>query len=126
MSAKRRVLLVDDEVAFTRLVKLNLELGGVYEVQVEQHGAQGFAAAQAFQPEVILLDVIMPDMDGPTVAKQLAADERLKSVPIVFLTATVMKRGVSVPPPDLVGHPVIPKPVSMSELRACLERLLPT
>ena len=123
MTTKRRVLVIDDEATFTRLVKMNLEAGGSYEVREEHHGARGLAAAQAFRPDVILLDVIMPDMDGHQVAAQLAADGRLKSVPIVFLTATVMKRGGDTPPTALAGRPVIPKPVSLPELRACLEHI---
>ena len=123
MAAPRRVLIIDDEQAFTRLLKMNLEVGGAYEVREESHGARGLAAAQAFHPDVILLDVIMPDMDGHQVAAQLAADGQLKSVPIIFLTATVMRHGVNAQPASLAGHPVIPKPVSLPELRTCLEHL---
>ncbi len=124
MSVPRRVLIVDDEATFTRLVKMNLEAGGAYEVREESHGERALAAAQAFHPDVILLDVIMPDMDGHQIAAQLAADAQLASVPIIFLTATVMKRGVETSPTSLAGRPVIPKPVSMSELRSRLETIV--
>ena len=121
----RRVLIIDDEATFTRLVKMNLEADGAYEVREEHHGARGLSAAQAFHPDVVLLDVIMPDMDGHQVAAQFAADATLASVPIIFLTATVMKRGVDTLPASLAGRPVIPKPVSMRELRACLAQIVP-
>ena len=65
----------------------------------------------------------MPDMDGPQVAAQMAADAHLNAVPVIFVTATVMKQGVHVLPASLAGRPVIPKPVSMIELRACLDHL---
>ncbi len=126
MAATRRVLIIDDEATFTRLVKMNLEAGGAYEVREEHQGVRGLAAAQAFRPDVILLDVIMPDLDGPQVAAQLAADAQLRAVPIIFLTATAMKRDADAPPTALAGRPVIPKPVSMPELRACLERCFPS
>lgn len=126
MAEKPRILVVDDETAFTRLVKLNLEAGGLYEVREEHYGVKALEAARAFRPDVILLDVIMPDMDGHQIAGQLAADGQLKNIPIIFLTATVMKPGTHAPPTSLAGRPVIPKPVSMAELRTCLEQLLRT
>ena len=126
MAEKHRILIVDDETTFTRLVKLNLEVGGLYDVREEHHGSKALEVARAFRPDVILLDVIMPDMDGHQIAGQLAADGQLKNVPIIFLTATVMKQGTQAPPTPLAGRPVIPKPVSMPELRTCLEQLLRT
>src|SRR5919109_851520 len=65
---KPRILIVDDEPAFTRLVKLALEQDGYYEVQEENHGRHALAAALEFRPDLVLLDVIMPDMGGAEVA----------------------------------------------------------
>ena len=68
MNRKKRILLVDDEPAFTRLMKLNLECNSAYEVKVENDGGKALAAARAYRPDLIFLDVIMPDVDGGQVA----------------------------------------------------------
>lgn len=118
--AKKRILLIDDEPSFTRMLRLNLERTGAYEVREENRGAKGLATATEFKPDLILLDVIMPDADGGTVAAQLRADKNLKDVPIVFLTAVVTKKEEGM----IGGRPFIAKPASASDVIACIERHL--
>ena len=84
-----RILVVDDELALTRLLKLNLEGNGHYFVREENRGAHALAAAREFKPDVIVLDIIMPDISGGNVAAQLKADPALKRTPIIFLTALI-------------------------------------
>lgn len=115
---KKRILLVDDEPSFTRMLRLNLEKTGAYEVREENRGAQGLAAAREFKPDLILLDVIMPDADGGDVAAQIKADKNLKDTPIVFLTAVVTKKEEGL----IGGRPFIAKPVSAKELIDCIEK----
>ena len=86
---KKRILIIDDEASFTRMVKLNLEKTGAFEVREENKATYALAAAREFKPDVILLDVIMPTMDGGDVAAQIRNDRHLKGTPIIFLTATV-------------------------------------
>lgn len=86
---RRRILVVDDEPAITRLLKLNLEGSGFYVVQEENRGAHALAAARKFKPDLILLDIIMPDISGGDVAAQLKADPFLKQTPVIFLTALI-------------------------------------
>lgn len=117
---KKRILLIDDEVSFTRMLRLNLEKTGAYEVREENKGARGLAAAREFKPDLILLDVIMPDADGGDVASQIKADQSLKDTPIVFLTAVVTKKEEGM----VGGHPFIAKPVGAKELVECIERNL--
>ena len=119
---KKRILLIDDEVTFTELLKLNLEQTGAYEVRVENKGAAAVAVARAFKPDLILLDIVMPDLDGGRVAAQLQADPRLADTPIVFLTAVVTKGEAKKHQGVIVGFPLIAKPVSTDELIACIER----
>ena len=88
---KKRVLLVDDEASFTHVLRLNLEKSGGYEVREENSGARALDAAREFHPDIILLDVIMPDMDGGSVASQIQAEEGLRGTIIVFLTAVRSK-----------------------------------
>jgi len=120
---KERILLIDDEVAFTRLLKLNLEATGVYEVRVANWGLQGLAAARAFRPDLIFLDVLMPDMGGGDVAAKLKADARTKQIPIVFLTATVLQEEAETAS-RIGGHAFLLKPVSTKDLIDCVETQL--
>ncbi len=120
----KRLLLVDDEEPFTRLLKLNLEEGGEYEVRVENEGLQAIAAACEFEPDLILLDVIMPDADGGEVAARLRTHEKLRNVPIVFLTAAVSKQELAGPSGTIGGRVFVAKPVNKRDLLEIIEREL--
>ncbi len=120
---KHRILVIDDEVTFASLLKLNLELLGEYEVCTESHGARGLEVARRFHPDLVLLDVIMPDMSGTDVAQQLRADEEVHDVPIVFLTAAVSRAEAAASRPA-DGTVTMAKPVTMQELLACIRRRL--
>lgn len=121
--AKPRILLIDDEVSFTNLMQINLEEQG-YEVRVENRGAQGVETARDFQPQLIFLDVVMPDMDGGQLAAQILADEQLRHIPIVYLTAVVSKREEKAHNGIIGGNAFLAKPVSTEEILACIERSL--
>ena len=118
--AKKRVLLVDDEKSFTNLLKLNLEDTGQYEVRVENWAEDALTAAREFKPDLILLDVIMPGMDGGDVAGQIRNDRHLKGTPIVFLTATVSQREAGVQGLNSGGSLFLAKPVSFEQLVNCI------
>lgn len=121
---KIRILVVDDEAGFTNLLKLNLEQTGAYEVREEHRAVRALAAARAFKPDLILLDVVMPEMDGGELAARLTADADLKDTPIVFLTATVSQEEASRRSRLIGGHPCIAKPVGLDEVTACITRYL--
>ncbi|MEY2600452.1 MAG: hypothetical protein RLZZ142_2711, partial [Verrucomicrobiota bacterium] len=89
---KKRVFIVDDEVGFTRLLRLTLEKTGSYLVREENHGPNALESAKSFRPDIIFLDVVMPELEGGEIAKILRAEPTLASVPIVFLTAIVSQR----------------------------------
>jgi CheY-like chemotaxis protein len=88
---KKRILVVDDSDDITGPLKLYLERTGSFAVRVEREGTKGLQAAKEFRPDLILLDIMMPDMDGGDVAAAIEEDEEVKEIPIVFLTATVTK-----------------------------------
>ena len=88
---KKQILIVDDEEGITRMIKLALEQTGHYEVCEENKPMRALMTAWSFQPELIILDVLMPGMGGNELAKLLKADRRIKNVPIIFLTATVTR-----------------------------------
>jgi CheY-like chemotaxis protein len=120
----KRLLLVDDEEPFTRLVKLNLEQTGRYTVRIENDGAKALATAREFAPDLILLDVIMPDADGGEVAALIKADAALKAVPIIFLTAAVSQKELDGPSGMIGGRMFIAKPVNKRSLIELIDQQL--
>jgi CheY-like chemotaxis protein len=82
----RRVLVVDDERSIRLLCRVNLVASGM-EVLEASNGREGLELARRQRPDLVLLDVMMPELDGWTVARELAADEQTRDIPIVFLTA---------------------------------------
>jgi CheY-like chemotaxis protein len=112
---KKRILYVDDDQQVARLTKIMLERKRPYEVKVENDSRKALGTARDFQPHLILLDMIMPEMDGGDVAHLLQQDAVLKQVPIVFVTAVAK---------PIEGFPFLSKPVSIEAVIACIERLL--
>lgn len=125
MSQKKKILIIDDEANLTMLVKLNLEKTGHYEVREENRALRGLAAAREFKPDLVLLDVMMPDLDGGDVLAQLKADPNLKDVPVVFLTATVLKEEIAKKGGSIGGYPFIPKPFRAEVLLDRIKKMLP-
>jgi DNA-binding response OmpR family regulator len=121
---KKRILVVDDESSITRLLKLNLEQTGDYLVRAENSSRAALAAAEEFRPDLVLLDVMMPDLDGGDLASRLQAHAKLKAVPVVFLTATVTREEVRARHGLIGGQPFLAKPVNLHEVLGCLERHL--
>ncbi len=117
-----RVLVVDDEAPIRLLCRVNLEAEGM-EVLEAADGIAGVEAARAARPDVILLDVMMPGMDGWQVAEQLVEDEATSQIPLVFLTARAelrdRARGL-----ELGGVDYITKPFNPVELASVVEQLL--
>jgi len=119
-SEKKRVLIVDDEVSFARMVKLNLEKTGAFEVRAENKANCALPAAREFKPDLIILDVIMPGMDGGDVSNQIKRDRNLKDTPIIFLTATVSKREAGDVGLNSGGELFLAKPVTVENLIQCI------
>lgn len=118
---KKRVLVVDDEMDFTHMVKMVLEMTGDYTVREVVYAASVLEMAREFKPDVILLDCMMPGMDGGEVAAQIQNDPALKDTPFIFLTATVAA-------PEKSGsgcfggeQTFLPKPIQLDGLIACIE-----
>jgi CheY-like chemotaxis protein len=121
---KRRILVVDDQACNTQLVKQYLEATGIYEVREENEARAALAAAEAFHPQLVLLDVMMPGMDGGELAACFQANSKLKDVPIVFLTSLVSKREVEAGGGRVGRFPFLAKPIVLPELAACLRHHL--
>ncbi len=82
----KKILVVDDEEKLAANLKVFLELNG-YEVEVGNNGEEGLAKAKAFNPDLIISDVMMPVMDGYTMLKEIKMDQSLIDTPIIMLTA---------------------------------------
>jgi len=121
---KKRILVVDDQSDITRLLKHGLEQTEDYAVREENDSRAALAAAEEFQPHLILLDVMMPGMDGGELATSLRASAKLKSVPIVFLTAAITNEEVAERQGQSGGWPILAKPFAIPDVVACLERHL--
>ncbi|MCA9406755.1 MAG: response regulator [Candidatus Omnitrophica bacterium] len=118
---RKKILLVDDEKGFTAMLKLNLETAGNYDVRVENEADKAINAAMQFKPNLILMDVIMPKMEGPDVAFEIKSNSMLSSTPIVFLTATVTRDEVEAQGGRIGGHTFIAKPALLPELIQSIE-----
>jgi DNA-binding response OmpR family regulator len=117
-----RVLVIDDEAPIRLLCRVNLEAEGM-QVYEAGDGQSGLAKAREERPDVILLDVMMPEMDGWQVAEELLADTRTDGIPIIFLTARAevrdRARGL-----DLGGVDYVTKPFNPVELAPLVEELV--
>lgn len=85
--AKKKILVVDDEISFCKLLKMNLEKRGPFEVLTTSNPNDVMQLAKENRPDLILLDILMPEMDGMTVAANLKAGKDTEDIPIAFLTA---------------------------------------
>ena len=117
-----RVLVIDDEAPIRLLCRVNLEAEQM-EVLEAADGPSGLATARAETPDVILLDVMMPGLDGWRVAEELLVDDNTAGIPIVFLTARAelrdRARGI-----DLGGVDYVTKPFNPVELAPLVRDLL--
>jgi len=84
---RRRILIIDDEKDLCFFVKQNLKLLGNYEVIIARNGKEGIRAARVRKPDLILLDIIMPGLDGFEVLKRLKENKKTFFIPVIFLTA---------------------------------------
>ena len=109
MVTLQRILYVEDEADIQAVAKLALEMVGGFTVKVCSSGEEALREAAAFAPDMILLDVMMPGMDGPTTLKGLREQPSLAAVPIAFMTAKVQPQEIS-HYKSLGARDVIPKP----------------
>lgn len=127
MTDKKRILVVDDEPDFALIVQGNLEKEG-FEVDVAYNGVEGLEKVKANPPDAIVLDVMMPEMDGYEVCKELKDDDATCEIPIVLLTAVASHvtstryshaDGMSTEADDYIA-----KPASAEEITNSIKSLL--
>ena len=122
VAGETRVLVIDDEAPIRLLCRVNLEAEGIHVLEAAD-GTTGLDLARDEQPDVVLLDVMMPGLDGWRVAEELLEDDRTRRIPIIFLTARAefrdRARGL-----DIGGIDYVTKPFNPLELAPLVEGLL--
>jgi CheY-like chemotaxis protein len=121
----KRILVIDDDQNLTEMIKINLLATGKYEVCIVNQSTLAMAAAREFRPDLILLDFIMPGLDGGDISTSLHLDPDLREVPVIMVTALMSNSEMG---PDgtasRYGHLMLAKPVRIKNLLDCIERLL--
>jgi DNA-binding response OmpR family regulator len=121
---KKRILIVDDERWFTNLVEYSLETEGYFDVRQENDATKAVQTARDFGPDLVILDIMMPVLDGTELAERFRADPVLCEVPVIFVTALVTDSDA----PDGVckrgGQMFLPKNVATETLIDCIEEKL--
>ena len=123
MGTPRRILIIDDEDDIREVVQVSLEMVANWQVLTACSGNEGLAQARAAQPDAILLDVMMPDMDGPATLQKLRAEAATQHIPVLLLTAKVQpadRRGFA----DLGVQGVITKPFNPLKLAETVAQAL--
>lgn len=90
--ARKRILLIDDEVGICQVIQVAFKTLTPWETLVAESGPVGIALAEATQPDAILLDVMLPEMDGVTAFYQMQANPKIQAIPVILLTAKVREQ----------------------------------
>ena len=120
---KKKILVVDDEDMILRIVESRLKANG-YNVLTANNGQAAIDLAFSNKPDLIILDVMMPKMDGPTVAEKLKENSTTANIPVIFLTALVKKSEERAQKHIIGGNYFIAKPFEATELLATIERII--
>ena len=116
-------MIVDDQKAATQMWKTLLEMTGSYVVQEENRGSRAVQTARDFAPDLIVLDLNMPELDGSEVAVNFTTDQQLKNTPIVFMTSLVSEDEAA-SGKQIEGYPCVAKPSTIRGLTRTIEKHL--
>ena len=118
------ILVIDDEEDFCRFIKKSIESKGVFQVLTATNGTEGIRLAKTQKPDIILLDIMMPDMAGTEVAEELSEDPLTASTPIIYVTAIISKEEIRKSGGVIGGRNFIAKPIILNELYNKIKTLL--
>jgi CheY-like chemotaxis protein len=118
---RKRILIVDDEIGAARLLKANLEGTGQYKVRVENWPEDALEVARQFQPDLVLLDIIMPRLPGGDVAEAITRAPELRNTRVAFFTAAVRRDQVNDHEGVICEHPCLAKPATVAEVIQFIE-----
>ncbi|GAA5484460.1 response regulator [Haloferula sargassicola] len=120
-----RLLIIDDEPDFTALLKANLEEMGSFEVMEINDSSKAMDAIWSFKPDLCLIDVVMPGMDGGDVVAKIRQDPALRDLPVMMLTALVEENPDSDDGETMTGGlPFVSKTADFERILACIEKHL--
>jgi CheY-like chemotaxis protein len=125
MMSKKTVLLIDDDEKFAALAAMNLEATGKYEVCVVNRTSENLHEVYNAMPDVILLDIVIGNVDGFRFAQDLKANDDLKHIPIIFVTAIVSEEKVKEIEQFFGNIPYLIKPVTTEQIIEQIEKILP-
>jgi len=112
----KKVLIIDDEEHYCRALKKGLEMKGNFQVLTATRGEEGIRIAKQQKPDIILLDIVMPDMAGTVVAEALSNNPVTANIPIIFVTAIVQHHEVSEGGGVVGGQIFVAKPIMMDDM----------
>jgi two-component system, OmpR family, alkaline phosphatase synthesis response regulator PhoP len=121
-SSRGRVLVVDDEPDLVRVLEFGLRASG-YTVESASDGQEGLKKAREIKPDVILLDLMLPKLDGYKVCRLLKFDDRFKHIPIIILSARTQE-GDQALALEMGANRFVTKPYDFSEILGYIETLL--
>ncbi len=122
--SKHKILIVDDEVNLTKMLKLNLDETNKFDTRILNDGKLAIDLVKEFMPDLVLLDVMMPDIQGNEIADQILQDDEIKHIKIIFLTAIVTKNEIPEESKTIGGRKFIAKPVKADDLITTIEEVL--
>ncbi|MEA2433781.1 MAG: hypothetical protein QOG54_1238 [Actinomycetota bacterium] len=122
MAEPQRILICDDDPAILRVLEVNLEVEG-YDVLLAHHGEEAFDVAFAEKPDLIILDIMMPRLDGYQTCEKLKATEETKDIPVVFLSAKAQQSDIDKGREYGVAD-YLTKPFDPTDLLDVVERLV--
>lgn len=114
--SERKILVIDDEEYFCRALKYSIESRTAFHVLTATRGDEGMRLAKTQKPDLILLDIMMPDMSGNHVAEELSEDPSTSSIPIIFVTAIITQEEIRERGGVSGGRIFIAKPINIEEL----------
>lgn len=120
---KKRILIIDDEKDFGKIVKMNLELSNAFQVSIATEGMQGISLAKETKPDLILCDMLMPGMNGPEVVALLRKDQDTMAIPVVLLTAKGDEEAMATVT-SLCGDNYLIKPVDANTIEKKIDEVL--
>ena len=120
---KKKILIIDNEPSITKLLKFMLEKTGIYEISCLNDPTKAIATVRSEGPDLLILDLNMPQTSGSEIAESLKADPALKGILVVYLTGNVSREEAD---EGLVigGHPALSKPIDIEKLLECLTKCL--
>lgn len=119
---RKKVMIVDNDIDVTRMVENALVKTGNYNVISVNEPATAIGVARKYQPDLMLLDVVMPGVQGPEIAAQLSHDNDLKDIPIIFLSGLLDRKDTGETGKQIGRYMCLAKPFKAEDLIACIEK----